>query len=41
MTSISFNNVAHPVTKAFTTLHCTSPNTLHSTSIQFSTLPFL
>jgi hypothetical protein len=32
---ISYNNVRHPVTKTFTTLHYTSPN---YTSIHFTTL---
>ena len=35
---ISSNNVRHPVTKLFTTLHPTTP---HSTSLNFSTLDFL
>jgi hypothetical protein len=38
MIYISSNNVRHPVTKTFTTLH---PTTLHSTSLQLSTLHFL
>ena len=38
MIYISSNNVKHPVTKTFTTLH---PTTLHSTSLHFSTLHFL
>jgi len=38
VTYISSNNVRHPVTKSFTTLH---PTTLHSTSLHFSTLHFL
>ena len=38
MISISSNNVRHPVTKTFTTLH---PTTLHSTSLHLSTLHFL
>jgi len=35
---ISSNDVRHPVTKTFTTLH---PTTLHSTSVHLSTLYFL
>ena len=38
MIYISSNNVRHPVTKTFTTLH---PTTLHSTSLHLSTLHFL
>jgi len=38
MISISSNNVRHPVTKTFTTLH---PTTLNSTSLHLSTLHFL
>jgi hypothetical protein len=34
---ISSNNVRHPVTKTFTTLH---PTTLHSTSLHFTQLHF-
>jgi hypothetical protein len=34
---ISSNNVGHPVTKTFTTLH---PTTLHSTSTLFDTSPY-
>jgi len=35
---ISSNNVRHPVTKTFFTLH---PTTLHSTSLNLTTLHFL
>ena len=38
MIYISSNNIRHPVTKTFTTLH---PTTLHSTSLHLSTLHFL
>jgi len=38
VTYVSSNNVRHPVTKTFTTLH---PTTLHSTSLRLSTLHFL
>ena len=38
MIYIPSNNVRHPVTKTFTTLHFTSP---HYTSLHLSTLHFL
>jgi len=38
MIYISSNNVRHPVTKTFTTLHAT---TFYSTSLQLSTLHFV
>jgi hypothetical protein len=38
MIYISSNNVRHPVTKTFTTLH---PTTLHVTSLHLSTLPLI
>jgi hypothetical protein len=37
MICMSYNNVRHPVTKTFTTLH---PTTLHSTSLHFTQLHF-
>jgi len=41
MIYISFNNVRHPVTKTFTTLHYPSLpfTTLHYTSPKFTSLP--
>jgi hypothetical protein len=36
MIYISSNNVRHPVTKTFTTLHYTSPATLYSNSLRYT-----
>jgi len=43
MIYISSNNVRHPVTKTFTTLHPATlhPATLHSTTLVDTSLPFI
>jgi len=43
MIYISSNNVKHPVTKTFTTLHCASPNytSLHFTTLVDNSLPLI